>query len=63
MLSFIPLSTHNFVVTVPYSTESVYFDTFTEADQFARLNEGTVRNKITYKILSTYKENQNTTII
>lgn len=56
MLSFIPLSTHQFVVTVPYSEESVYFDNYKEADQFARLNEGTVRNLITYKVISSYKE-------
>ena len=36
---------------------SIYYDTFKEADNCARLNAGYVLDTLTWEVLTTYKEN------
>lgn len=56
MNNFIPTSEHNYEVTVAYSDIPVYFETFKEADHFARLNAGTIINLTTYEVVRAYVE-------
>lgn len=54
MNSFIPTYEHNYEVTVDYSDTHLYFDTFEEADHFARLNAGMITNLNTLEVVRVY---------
>lgn len=56
MSSFIPTNEHNYEVYTTYSDTPVYFETFKDADHFARLNGGTITNLTTYEVVRTYVE-------